>query len=75
MMSTFTQVQNFIINYLESGYDMYDGMQDPITYNDVATWCGYASFEPDMKEIADAVEDLSLMEDVAKAVNLYFNLI
>jgi hypothetical protein len=75
MTSTFTQVQNFIIDYLDNGFDMYDGEQDPITAGDVETFCGYASFEDNMKEIADAVEDYSLMKDVAKAVNEHFNLI
>ena len=54
---------------------MYDGMQDPITAGDVETWCGYASFDDNKEEIADAAEDYSLMKDVAKAVNQYFNLI
>ena len=55
MISTFTQVQNFIIDYLENGFDMYDGEQDPITVGDVITWCGYASFEDNMKEIVKII--------------------
>ena len=75
MTSTFTQVQNFVIDYLEGSFDIIDGEQYPITAADVETWCGYASFEDNMKEIADAAEDYSLMKDVAKSVNQHFNLI
>ena len=67
-VSLFTKVFNFVIDYL-------DEMEELITAYDVETICGYASFDNNKEDIADAVTDWNLMKDIADEVNMYFNLV